>query len=52
VTVITVSHFLPHPQLPHSRYSELSKAMGCLELQLQMQQVGGWRVDWVCGVRV
>lgn len=39
VTVITVSHFLPHPQLPHSRFSELTKAMGCLELQLQMQQV-------------
>jgi len=41
VTVITVSHFLPHPDLPHSRMSELGKAMGCLELQLQMQQVGG-----------
>jgi hypothetical protein len=39
ITVITVSHFLPHPQLPHSRFSELSKAMGCQELQLQLQQV-------------
>lgn len=45
VTVITFSHFLPHPQLPHSRYTELSKAMGCQELQLQMQQVGlVWQV--------
>jgi hypothetical protein len=39
VTVITVSHFLPHPQLPHSTFTELSKAMGCQELQLQLQQV-------------
>jgi hypothetical protein len=39
-TVITASHFLPHPQLPHSRFSELGKAMGCCQLQLQLDQVG------------
>eukprot|EP00879_Flechtneria_rotunda_P029370 GHRR01031772.1.p1 GENE.GHRR01031772.1~~GHRR01031772.1.p1 ORF type:complete len:325 (+),score=144.78 GHRR01031772.1:755-1729(+) len=40
ITVITVSHFLPHTALPHSRISELSKAMGCCQLQHQLQQVG------------
>ncbi|KAF6263899.1 hypothetical protein COO60DRAFT_1664767 [Scenedesmus sp. NREL 46B-D3] len=39
VTVITASHFLPHPQLPYSRFSELGRAMGCCELQLQLEQV-------------
>jgi hypothetical protein len=39
VTVITASHFLPHPELPHSRFTELGKAMGCCELQLQLDQV-------------
>ncbi|KAF8066179.1 D-cysteine desulfhydrase 1 [Scenedesmus sp. PABB004] len=38
--VITVSHFLPDDRLPHSRVSELAKAMGCLELQAQLEQVG------------
>jgi hypothetical protein len=39
VVVITASHFLPHPGLPHSRFSELGKAMGCCQLQLQLDQV-------------
>lgn len=34
------SHFLPHPRLPFSLFQrELAKAVGCTELQSQMQQV-------------
>lgn len=37
-TVISASHFLPFPSLPHARVSELAKAMGCLELADQLRQ--------------
>lgn len=35
--VITLSHYLPLASLPHAR--SMVKAMGCLELQAQLQQV-------------
>lgn len=38
--VITASHFLPDTQLPFSRaVAELSKAVGCSELRMQLDQV-------------
>jgi hypothetical protein len=41
LTVITMSHFLPHPDLQYSRgVAELGKAVGCTQLLLQLQQVG------------
>jgi hypothetical protein len=40
LTIITMSHFLPHPELQYSRgVAELGKAVGCTQLLSQLQQV-------------
>ncbi len=37
--VISCSHFLPHPGLPHCCAGELGKAMGCRQMLQQLDQV-------------